>query len=77
VFVIVIVLVSAKTTTAPRTQNKRSAARSADHVGVHALWRWREEKTFSSTHVLPFNNRSTYDGQIILQIWKGFELALL
>jgi hypothetical protein len=47
--------------------NKRSADRPISwfRAGVRALLALarRERKTFSSTHVLPFNDRSTYDGQ--------------
>jgi hypothetical protein len=64
VFVIVIVLsLEPKTTTAPRTQNKRSADRSADHVGVRALWRWRDGARTS------LNDRSTYDGHFLALFW--------
>jgi hypothetical protein len=77
-FVIVIVLsLEPKTTTAPRTQNKRSADRSADHVGVRALWRWREEqKKRFLAHALPFTIDVDFDGQFSTKL-EGFELALL
>jgi hypothetical protein len=63
VIVIVIVLSLEPKTTTPRTQNKRSADQLILRWRACTAGVARREETVFSTHALPFNNRSTYDGQ--------------